>query len=341
MIFTHSFRSFRLAAASCMVLAWSLTATVVPTMAQADDETIFKVRALREVAEAEAEIEAEEFDVIPPGETLYLGHTLVAPDHGVPTYPEHWSPYAEKRQAMADAYPGVTFFVQSGTVSPVGGGFFEEHVRTSWAIQAGGRAPITNPHCPVVCFGEIAGSFMGNDGGGPAEITSGTLLDRTANQAFFLNDFRETRLTALRRGSLQTAIGWWWTPQTAANRGWRKLQFNTRLGTRWGHAHARYTQDSTASLDALVASRIAAGSAPQSLALSDGVKRSDIFFGLFAGVGVATTWEHVCWGFCHFRTVSLTANVEYSHEWMSFGEYGGDDNGLSTIVPTLGLSVSY
>ena len=307
---------------------------------QADDETIFKVRTLREAAEAAEQVERFH-EVAPPGETIYLGHTIMAPDYDPATYPDSWNPYDEKRQAMADTYPGVTFFVQSGTVSPVGGGFFEERVRTSWTIQAGARAPITNPHCPVVCFGEIAGAFMGNDGGGPALVTSGTLIDGSAGQAFTLPDFYETRLDALRRGSLQTAIGWWWTPQTAANQGWRKLQFNSRLGLRWGHAHARYTQDRTNDLNALIADRIAQGSNPQFFNFSDGVKRSDVFFGLFAGVGVATTWEHVRWGFCHFRTVSLAANVEYSHEWMSFGDFGRDDHGLSTIVPTLGLNVSY
>lgn len=280
-------------------------------------------------------------ETIPEGQAIYLGYTSTAPNFHPETYPECWDPYHEKRQAMADAYPGVDFFLGAGTVSAVGGGFFEDRARTGWTIRGGARAPITSPHRPTVLFGEIGGAYMHNDGGGDPQITSGIFTDGATGQSFELADFRETHLRSLRRGSIHTAIGASMTPQGPANRGWKKLQFNTRFGIRLGHLDARYQQDPTAALQTLINQQVALGSNPATFRFSDRVERSDTFFGLFTSMGVGVTYDNVSWGFARFRRLSFSAEIEYSHEWFDLGEYGIGDRGLNTLVPTLNASWAY
>lgn len=283
-------------------------------------------------------------------EAMYIGGMNVI-DPGGSSF---WNPDLEKSRGMAERWPFVTWYLKAGTISPLGGGFLEDHIRTGYTIQTGGRAPISNPDAPLVWFGEIGGTYMGNDGTGSGVIRPGALvvtppLDTSVNPPVqpppFIElepNFYNTYLSSIRRGSLQLGTGLQFTPQFSANQGWRKLQFNGRGGLRVGHARMKYLDTYTADLAADIAA-VEALVPGASIALrpSNVFEIGDTFFGLFTSLGVAVTWEDVCWGPCYFSTVSIAGDIEYSNEWIDTGAFSPTDNSLGTLVPTISLNLCW
>lgn len=266
-----------------------------------------------------------------------------------PGGPSFWNPDLEKSRGMGDRWPFVTWYLKAGTISPFGGGFLEEHVRTGFTIQTGGRAPISDPDAPLVWFGEMGGTYMGNDGTGSAVTRSGVMVVSPPpifgipqpGVSIPIENFYDTYLAAMRRGSFQLGTGLQFTPQFSANQGWRKLQFNGRGGMRLGHARMKYLDTYNADLAAAIATAEADfPGASITLRPSNVFELGDTFFGLFTSIGVAMTWEDVAWGPCYFRTVSIAGDIEYSHEWIDVGAFGPDD-ALSTLVPTVSLNLSW
>jgi len=270
-------------------------------------------------------------------EAMYIGSMNVIDPGG----PDFWNPYAEQSRAMFERWPFVTWYLKAGTVSSPGGGLWEDHTRLGFTIQTGGRAPITDPDAPLVWFGEIGGAFVGNDGTRDTVPTPGVLTSTNpitgVSTQFPLDDFFDTSLGTLRRGSLQLATGLQTTPQFGFNQGWKKLQFNTRGGLRVGHVRATYRENQSAALAALVAMQ-PPGNILSFTTFND---RSDTFFGLFTSLGVAVTYEDVCWGPCYFSTVSIGADIEYAYEWFDLGAFGAGDNGLGTLIPTASLNLAW
>jgi len=277
-------------------------------------------------------------------EAFYLGSVNFIDPGG----PDFWNPDLEKSRGMASRWPFVTWYLKAGTVTPVGGGFLEDHARTGFTVQTGGRAPISDPDAPIVWFGELGGTYMGNDGTGDSVTRSGVLIatpppifgiPQPSLPPIPIADFYNTYLTSMRRGSLQLGTGLQFTPQFSANQGWKKLQFNTRGGLRVGHARMKYLDTYTADLAAAIAAQPAVNSI--SLQPANVFELGDTFFGLFTSIGVAMTWEDVCWGPCYFKSVSIGGDIEYSAEWIDTGAFSPNDDALSTLVPTVSLNLRW
>ncbi|MBX3413361.1 MAG: hypothetical protein KF708_11785 [Pirellulales bacterium] len=279
-------------------------------------------------------------------EAMLIGRSNVIDPGG----PDFWNPDLEKSRAMAELWPFVTWYLKAGTVTPVGGGFLEDHIRTGFTIQTGGRAPISDPDAPLVWFGEIGGTYMGNDGTGSGVIRPGALVITPPSVNLIPQppiielepNFYNTYLASMRRGSIQVGTGLQFTPQFAANQGWRKLQFNGRGGLRLGHARMKYLDTYTPELLAdIVAAEALVPGASISLRPSNVFELGDTFFGLYTSLGFAITWEDVCWGPCYFSTVSLAGDLEYSNEWIDTGAFSPTDNSLGTLVPTISLNLCW
>ena len=117
----------------------------------------------------------------------------------------------------------------------------------------------------------FAPSFVGWDSL-PGTATSVALRDLTPGNVFVagLPDAFVTELRDLRRGTVNLGLGRYFTPRWGNTPG-RSWQFSSHAGMQFGHAHAVYRRTNSATLDALIASRIAGGSDPAQIAVFSGI----------------------------------------------------------------------
>lgn len=278
------------------------------------------------------------YSIDPRATTLQSGRPLSAPDLEEFDYP------LEHARAITGIFDNTLFMVRAGIEDPIGGGFFGNRLDTGWGIQLGARRTwFGQSERTGAWFGELFGSFGETGGSGPAEITPGAVSDITPGRTELIQvaDGFETQLRDLKRAQLNFGIGRYFAPRWGRVPG-RTWQFMTHGGAQFGHAHASFLNRNTATIDAIVADRIANGSDPLSLEVLYSFDNTDTYFGLYFGGGVALNWYNVSSWWGRWRQISLGVEVDYVNQWIDLDGFSSPDaSPLSTLTPMGTFTIGY
>jgi len=221
----------------------------------------------------------------------------------------------------AQAQEGIAF-VKSGPVFALDQGFFSSS-DTGWSIAGGVRQPFAARGPGGFVFIDLGGSFLTVSGDSNPRPVPGTFVVNGPTgpvSSTSLPDLMNVQLVEINRASVDAAIGWQRTPNGPGG----GLGMMFRLGGRYGHINGSFQEKTSPTTDALIA-----GLAPgQSSVLLDNYSKNDTFAGLFVGGGftlVNTDYYSQALG---RLGVSIGTEVEYSYDWIDFGNY--QNSGFST-----------
>ncbi len=221
----------------------------------------------------------------------------------------------------AQAQQGMTF-VKTGPAFALDQGFFKSS-DTGWSIAGGVRQPLAGRGPDGFVFLDLGGSFLTIAGNAELRPTPGTYVvigPAGPVSATPLSDLLNAQLVELNRASVDAAMGWQRTPNGPGG----GLGMMFRFGGRFGHINGAFREFNSATTDALIAGL----AADQTSVLLEDYSNTDTFAGLFFGAGLTllnTDYYSAAFG---PMGVAIGAEVEYSHDWIDFGNY--QDSGFST-----------
>lgn len=253
--------------------------------------------------------------------------------------------------------PVWEFFFRAGAVIPLGGDP-EDHLRTGWTFQLGLREPLAMPRPSLILFHEFAGSYTANPGdNAPIDIpgffqglnppddhihfvrggvlVAGT-LPPTPDQ---VGPFWTTRLRELQRLGVHYALGATWAAGTFDGVASGRTFFMVRTGIRGGYVNPEYHKIQ----EPLIVEGIREhfGHNHRNILISsDGGRDSGGFFGLFQSLGAGLTLRDATWIGRFPGDITLAAELEFSHEWISLGDYSRG-RGVSTFMPMLTVNFAW
>lgn len=252
-----------------------------------------------------------------------------------------------------DEGPYWEVYFRTGPVFTLGGGFLERAVQTGWTFHFGLHEPFWSPRPSLVVFHEAGGAYTFNRGERIPVVSQGFFQgqDPPDDHVHFLQngvlvagqegsgDFITSRLEELHRLGFQYNLGASFYPTALNERADRDLHFTVRGGFRIGWMDADYDTQ----LFPQIAEGIAAhfGHGHKSVFMSTfGGKDPHWFIGVFGSVGAHFTWRDVS---LLFRSTDVTVGVEveFTHDWMSLGDYRRGDHGLSTISPLVNFALAF
>jgi hypothetical protein len=242
--------------------------------------------------------------------------------------------------AAADVW---TFFVESGPVFPVSGGF-QHQLDTGWTVDIGAREVVAGSAHSAL-FAEIAGeyeTFPARDGDVRRTDVTAQLPNGTSR---LISGFNRTRLVEVDHLGVEGALGWTWDPGLFDAPGEepadRRLFLMSRVGLHGGATHAVFheTPERLTTLRGFLHKQGNKG-LDRGLRLFDPVESHQAYFGAFATAGVGMSWCHASLAGVPLGDVSLTAEVEFGYHWDDLGQFDHEATFLS-ISPKLTLGFSF
>jgi hypothetical protein len=264
-----------------------------------------------------------------------FGNNLVAPNGSLP-------PMA----SLVTSEPeGWELYFKGGAVWPLGDGFFEKHLGVGWTAQFGMRQPLYRSPSPWMLFAEFGGGYTANTGLSNRPVTtSGIAFFPNDDHIHQANDFYDTQIVELQRGFVQGALGAYYYPGRFNRPGERLFHVNARLGVRGGGMKAVYHDEVQAGLLRVWEAHAGPeghGHDPLLAQYFPDRKDPELFFGLFGSVGAGLTYYDARIFGRRFCDITLSAEVEFAHEWFDAGAYGHTDNGLGSFTPMLSVAFSF
>ncbi|MCA9216696.1 MAG: hypothetical protein KDB27_26685 [Planctomycetales bacterium] len=194
------------------------------------------------------------------------------------------------------------------------GGFFKGDRRVGFALQGGVREGFGS--CSPWFF-DLGGSFQTSGGRGIQAVSDGFVSN---SQLGIPNtpvpDALTSTLREIRRGSIQTAIGYYLQPLSGPT---YEMLFSLRFGSRLGHAKADFD-------------RVVNPDNQPGTELLKPFADSDDFLGLFAGVEWVLSKHEFLGG-----DMSFVVDGEVANEWLEFD--GLKKDSLPTAAVLFGLTV--
>jgi hypothetical protein len=243
--------------------------------------------------------------------------------------------------APATSFAPFELNVRSGVIFGASGGFLKDRMDDpGFAIEVTARQPLGPGGCRSQMFFEIGGYFSQIYGNDLDVSTSGTFLDVTNNTPTQLDDFFRTKLSHLRRDGVQIGIGHCCSPQLLNCVCLCGADLTWRGGVRLGSVHARYDQNPSDALQALIDAAIAAGNQFQ-LNGDDDFGRSDNFLALYTSLGLDSAPFRLPIGCCRCVVGRLSVEAIYEHSWFELRNFTPDGHGLGTIGAQVGLNFAW
>ena len=233
-------------------------------------------------------------------------------------------------------WPGYSAYVKAGPSFSLGDGFFADDGRTGFALTAGMREPLLGASGPW--FFDFGGSFMTNGGrdatrlvpgqafsplligNQPQALFSGTFFvpenaDPNAgdlNNQFVVDSISST-LKELRRGSVHSAIGFYYQPISEND---INLLFSFRVGGRLGHAKGLFERTVVEEFRSSIAQHLAAnpGLSRDQLSIDamNVFNDNDTYMGVFAGIESILARQEFFGG-----DLTFTLDVEVANDFIN------------------------